>query len=284
MSRQTEMPKINVMGLDIDLFDTDTAVSTLIRFGQRSPRSGYLVRPHVEFMEKALNDPGLMELLNQADFCLADGVALQWAAHHLQSNGTTFWHLLRSLSRIPRNSKHLRGAINERVAGTAFTLRLLDESQKLRASIFLVGLPQRKSIEDTANFLQQKFKQLNISGTFAATRHQNIVTISPADEKLLLKQLKTARPDIILVGLGFPRQEYLMARLSQQMNHGLFIGEGGTFDYKEFGGHIRRAPHSVQRAGLEWLWRLAHQPKRIRRQLAIPRFIRRVHKYKQANK
>jgi N-acetylglucosaminyldiphosphoundecaprenol N-acetyl-beta-D-mannosaminyltransferase len=64
--------------------------------------------------------------------------------------------------------------------------------------------------------------------------------------------------------------------LSKHSAHGVFIGEGGTFDFESFGGERKRAPQWVQRVGLEWLWRLILQPGRILRQLAVPRFIYRV--------
>jgi N-acetylglucosaminyldiphosphoundecaprenol N-acetyl-beta-D-mannosaminyltransferase len=92
-------------------------------------------------------------------------------------------------------------------------------------------------------------------------------------EAELVTDLHATRPDLILVGMGFPLQEELMAKLAPQLSHGVLIGEGGTFDYDSFGGVRTRAPRWVQTIGLEWLWRLATEPSRWRRQLAIPRFI-----------
>jgi N-acetylglucosaminyldiphosphoundecaprenol N-acetyl-beta-D-mannosaminyltransferase len=71
-------------------------------------------------------------------------------------------------------------------------------------------------------------------------------------------------------------QEHIISRLTPQLDHGVLIGEGGTFDYKQFGGHRRKAPVIMQRLGLEWLWRLILEPRRLRRQWAIPRFIWRI--------
>ena len=64
-----------------------------------------------------------------------------------------------------------------------------------------------------------------------------------------------------------------MARLAPRLEHGVLIGEGGSFDFRELGGGIRRAPAPVRRLGLEWLWRLLREPSRLRRQLAIPQFV-----------
>jgi N-acetylglucosaminyldiphosphoundecaprenol N-acetyl-beta-D-mannosaminyltransferase len=78
--------------------------------------------------------------------------------------------------------------------------------------------------------------------------------------------------------MGFPAQERLMSALTARLQRGVFIGEGGSFDYRELGGHAQRAPAWMQRSGLEWFWRLLREPRRWRRQLAIPRFIWAVHR------
>ncbi|MEX0934288.1 MAG: WecB/TagA/CpsF family glycosyltransferase, partial [Candidatus Saccharimonadales bacterium] len=97
-------------------------------------------------------------------------------------------------------------------------------------------------------------------------------------EKQLLADLKRLRPDIVLVGIGFPRQEKLISRLVKQLDHGVLIGEGGTFDYDVFGGKRKKAPRWMQRSGIEWLWRLILEPSRINRQLAIPIFIWQIYR------
>jgi N-acetylglucosaminyldiphosphoundecaprenol N-acetyl-beta-D-mannosaminyltransferase len=95
----------------------------------------------------------------------------------------------------------------------------------------------------------------------------------PEEEKKLVEEIQTAKLDLLLVAMGFPRQEKFMFR-NQDINLAkVMVGEGGTFDYEEMGGPIKRAPVWMQRSGLEWFWRLAKQPKRLRRQLAIPKFV-----------
>jgi N-acetylglucosaminyldiphosphoundecaprenol N-acetyl-beta-D-mannosaminyltransferase len=92
-------------------------------------------------------------------------------------------------------------------------------------------------------------------------------------ERELVEELKQLKPNVILVGMGFPLQEKLMAKLTPQLGHGVLIGEGGTFDYDSFGGNRSKAPTWMQKSGLEWLWRLVLEPRRIVRQMAIPRFM-----------
>jgi N-acetylglucosaminyldiphosphoundecaprenol N-acetyl-beta-D-mannosaminyltransferase len=76
--------------------------------------------------------------------------------------------------------------------------------------------------------------------------------------------------------MGFPLQERIISRLAEHLKHGVLIGEGGTFDYEQFGGTRTKAPAIMQRLGLEWFWRLILEPNRIKRQLAIPRYIWRI--------
>jgi N-acetylglucosaminyldiphosphoundecaprenol N-acetyl-beta-D-mannosaminyltransferase len=280
MSKQAKFPKTNILGLEVDQLTANEAIAAIVDMGKNSKASGYIVRPHVEFIEQASKQPDILKLLNEAEFSLVDGVALQWAASHLQSGGKSIAHLVASLTHIPFNTTRLRRGIRERVAGISFTIGLLKQCQAKGASIYIIGSPQKRSINDTVNHIHSQFPKLKITGSYAARRDGKRVFLSGQDEKNLYRDLLQLKPDIILVGLGFPRQERLMASLSCKLDHGIFVGEGGTFDYKEFGGHIKRAPKIFRQAGLEWVWRLGRQPKRLRRQLAIPRFIHKVHRHK----
>ncbi len=284
MSKQTQFPKVSILGLELDQIERARVAETIVDHGKNSTASGYVVRPHVVFIEAALKQPKLMQLLNNSQFCLVDGVALQWASFYLKHPGYSTWHLTHSLSHIPRRTKKLRSVISDRYAGPEFTLNILKTCAKTKARVFLIGSPQKRSIGHTASFLSKAVPGLNIVGSYAVGRDGQRVFLDAAREAVLLSALKRQRPDVILIGMGFPSQEEAMQRLSSKLSHGIFIGEGGSFDYKEFGGHITRAPVLLRKAGLEWLWRLGRQPKRLKRHLAIPRFIRHVHIHKRKQK
>ena len=112
--------------------------------------------------------------------------------------------------------------------------------------MFLIGSPKHNSIIHTARYLESALPGLQVVGTAPGR-------VDPAGDPALLAELRTSRPDLILVGVGFPAQERLMARLSSELGHGVLIGEGGSFDFREMGGGIRRAPAPLRRLGLEWL-------------------------------
>jgi N-acetylglucosaminyldiphosphoundecaprenol N-acetyl-beta-D-mannosaminyltransferase len=89
-----------------------------------------------------------------------------------------------------------------------------------------------------------------------------------------LKQIREARPRILLVAYGAPAQELWIDRLRDRLDVSVAVGVGGAFDYLT--GRVRRAPRWMRSAGAEWLYRLSRQPWRIRRMAVLPEFAVRV--------
>lgn len=269
MSKQTSFKKYQILGVDVDGLTTSQAITYITdRAGDQTSPAIYVTKPYVEFLDRA-SDPEIRKLLNNSELCLSDGVALNWAAHYLYSGQHTVTRLLHSLAQIIFNPKAIFNLVPERIAGINFTWPLLEHCQKSGLKVFLVGTPKRQTIDYTVDVLRHKLPSINIVGTFPGDS-------SRQDE--LLAKLSQAKPDIVLVGMGFPKQEEFMAAAITKLPHGVLVGEGGTFDYQQFGGTVKRAPRLIQKINLEWLWRLILEPKRIIRQLAIPRFIYKVYR------
>jgi N-acetylglucosaminyldiphosphoundecaprenol N-acetyl-beta-D-mannosaminyltransferase len=93
----------------------------------------------------------------------------------------------------------------------------------------------------------------------------------PQEEHQVVTQVAAARPDILLVALGVPKQEKWIARHLQELNVPVAIGVGGSFDV--LAGKVKRAPGWARACGLEWLWRSLREPRRLPRLLALPRFF-----------
>jgi N-acetylglucosaminyldiphosphoundecaprenol N-acetyl-beta-D-mannosaminyltransferase len=278
MSKQTTYAKATVLGVDIDIITIAHATSYILeRAADHTAPAGYVVKPYVEFLDQAATDPSLRQILNEAELTLADGVALLWAAHYLYGGQRTFWRFWGSLMAIVLAPTSLQQPLPERFAGINFTWPLLQGAARQGVSVFFIGKETSAEIEASAATVQQQLPELHIAGTYVG---RDLVRprgeVSEAWITDVVATLQHAHPDIILVGMGFPLQERVMSRLAPQLDHGLLIGEGGTFDYEQFGGRRRKAPRLMQRLGLEWLWRLLLEPHRFKRQLAIPRFIRRV--------
>ena len=257
-----------ILGVKIDDYTIEEAIN-LIMDNTESPK--YVVKPYVEFF----SSPQHQKVLNNAWLVLPDGVALQWAAYFQNTSGS-LWQLIKTGSDIVFRPQKLNSVLPEKFAGTNFTWPLLEQAAKHSKTVYLVGSPLNQTINATAKYLSSHIPDLNIVGSTAGKDDSG--EFSDKLERQLIKQLETKRPDIVLIGIGFPRQEYLAQRLAMQLDKGIFIGEGGTFDYRQFGGQRRKAPKFMQVLGLEWLWRLMLEPSRWRRQLAIPKFMRRVYK------
>ncbi len=148
----------------------------------------------------------------------------------------------------------------EKVSGIDFVTALV-ATQKY--SVFILG-GSRDVLEKTILFLKDTYPGLDIKGYhhgfFKDTAFADIV------ESLIQK-----KPDLILVGMGFPLQEKVLIQLKDRLNYGIGVGVGGTFDI--WSGSKKRAPLWVQNIGLEWLFRVVQEPARIRRLTFIPLFF-----------
>lgn len=275
MSRQNSFPETNILGVGIDILTINDAAVFITDEARKGP-ARYISKPYVEFFDKEPGKDGIVTVLNNAFMCLPEGVAVQWAAYFRTTSGSP-WQLFKSLAEIVVAPKRIRCVVPEKFGGTNFTWPLLATAAEKNLSVYLVGTPLKNSIEHTAKHLQGNIKGLNIVGT-SPGRDEESGVFSEQMETGLLKELRQKRPDLVLIGIGFPKQEYLARKLASQLDHGILIGEGGTFDYRLFGGRIKKAPQILQLSGLEWLWRLALQPKRIKRQMAVPKFIIKVYK------
>ncbi len=263
--------RVRILGVPIDPLPMADAVERIAeRAADPVSRPVYVLKPYVEFFGPRAGD-GAREIFEGAWLCLADGVAVQWAAAYDALPRHRTADLARSLAGIVLRPRSVTAVIPERTAGVTFTLALLEECRDRGLRVFLIGSPKANPIETTARHLEGLFPGLRLVGTAPGR-------IDGRNETGLVERLRRAAPDVILVGLGFPLQERLMARLAGRLEHGVLIGEGGSFDFRELGGRIRRAPPGLRRVGLEWLWRLGREPSRLRRQLAIPRFVAAVHR------
>ncbi len=246
----------------------------------------YVVKPYVEFFDRAYHDPEIRVLLNHAWLRLPDGVSAQWAAAYL-AGPPKLSRALKLAINIITNPQAINNPLPEKFGGAVFTWRLLEACANHHLTVYLIGSPKSGTIKQTAQSIRKRLPQLAIVGTWPGHwggmegGHLRARLQTAPLEAKLLADLQKQRPHIVLVGMGFPLQEELMAKLVPQLSQGVLIGEGGTFDYDSFGGKRAKAPAWIQRSGLEWLWRLLFEPSRWKRQLAIPRFMWTVYRSSQ---
>lgn len=192
-----------------------------------------------EFVMTAQRQPEFMAVLHEADLVLADGVGLLWAARR---QGQT---------------------LPERVTGSDGIYELAGRAALHGWRLYLLGAAPGVA-QRAATILRERYPTLQVAGTYAG---------SPADDDYpgIAERIKRARPDILLVAYGAPRQDLWIARHKEDLGVPVSMGVGGAYDH--ITGVRRRAPSWVIRLNLEWLWRLITQPWRWRRQLDLPRFV-----------
>jgi N-acetylglucosaminyldiphosphoundecaprenol N-acetyl-beta-D-mannosaminyltransferase len=192
-----------------------------------------------EFLMKARRDSDFRATLHRAALCIPDGIGVVWAAR--------------------MRGKRLR----ERVAGSDLAPLLAAEAAQHGWRIFYLGAAPGVA-EKTAAILVERYPGLNVAGCYAGSP-------APAEADAIVAQVRTAQADILLVAYGAPQQDVWLDRNLARTGAAVGIGVGGSFDF--IAGVARRAPRWIQRLGLEWLYRLAREPWRWRRQLALPHFV-----------
>jgi N-acetylglucosaminyldiphosphoundecaprenol N-acetyl-beta-D-mannosaminyltransferase len=200
----------------------------------------YVVTPNPEFVILARRLPDFAAILERATLSIPDGVGLMLASR-------------------------LQGApLREQVRGTDLAYGLVGWAAENHRRLFLLGAAQGVA-EAASTVLRQRWPQLDIAGTFAGDA-------SPAGDQATRDAILGAgRCDILLVAYGAPKQERWIARNLPGLDVGVAIGVGGVLDF--MAGRVRRAPAPIRRAGLDWLFRLAMQPSRMKRQAStLPAF------------
>ena len=230
--------RVTILGVAIDDVTEDEALvyaETLLRSGR--PHQICTVNP--EFVMEAQHNPAFAATLAAAALCTPDGYGLLLAARFL---GTP---------------------LRTRVTGVALTRRLAHLAAARGYRLFLLGAAPGVA-EMAAATLQTANPGLNVVGCFAGSP-------APRHEAFLRQMISAARPDILFVAYGHPRQDLWLARNQPHLRVPLAVGVGGVFDY--LAGRVPLAPAWMRRHGLEWLYRLVRQPRRWRRIIdAVPRF------------
>jgi N-acetylglucosaminyldiphosphoundecaprenol N-acetyl-beta-D-mannosaminyltransferase len=212
---------------------TETEVIEHIIDAMRSGRGGWVVTPNIDICRLAVRDPQLQELISSASLVVPDGTPLLWAAA-------------------------LRGdPLAERVTGSSLIYSLTAAAAQHGRSIYLLGgdpsVPAR-----AAGQLRRRHPGLLIAGTDSPPIG---LGMTDGGIDIIRARLAAAKPDIVYVGLGFPKQERLVARVAPAFPATWFIGCGAAIPFAA--GTIPRAPRWMQRVGAEWLFRLVIEPRRL---------------------
>ena len=143
--------------------------------------------------------------------------------------------------------------IKERITGVDISYKLLELANKYKKSIYLLGA-SNDVIELTVKNINKEYPKVNILGYSDGY-------VDNKDD--IFKRIKNISPDIVLVALGVPKQELLIAKHYDSFSKGIFVGVGGTFDV--ISGTKKRAPQIIQKLNIEWLYRIIGNKERIKR-------------------
>jgi N-acetylglucosaminyldiphosphoundecaprenol N-acetyl-beta-D-mannosaminyltransferase len=240
------------------------AIVNMVRRGKK----GYVVKPYSEFMPRAAREPRMREILNGADLCLADGVGILWAAHYLSLPGGPLRALAQlplSLASVGLNQRAIRTPLRGNMAGVDLTWEMLARLDEAGSRVFLLGGTEDEA-QGTREQIQDRFEGLRVVGA-----SNGYFDVSGKENEAILRAINEARPEVLLVAMGFPLQEEWIEENMPHLEVHVAVAEGGSFSF--ISGTTPRAPRWLRRMGLEWLYRLLRQPWRLRRQLAIPRFV-----------
>ena len=233
-------PRVDILGVGFDPLHLEAAVAEIER-RLDDGRRPFVITANPEFVMLASREPDVAALARKADLVLPDGTGAVVASRLLGE-------------RLPG-----------RAPGRLLVDALVPRLARRGLSVFLLGAGPGIA-ERAAARLREREPALRIAGTFAGAHDQD-------DEAVA--RIADASPDVLLVAFGMPRQERWIARnLDRLPSVRLAIGVGGVFD--QLAGAARIPPAVVHRAGLEWLWRLAQDPARWRRQRALPAFALRI--------
>jgi N-acetylglucosaminyldiphosphoundecaprenol N-acetyl-beta-D-mannosaminyltransferase len=231
-------PRAQVLGCPVDVVDMDGAVQALIRFvdehraGDAPPALVVTLNP--EMVMRGRRDPQFRRAVESAALLVPDGIGI---ARALRRRGYPY-------------------AV--RVGGADLLAAYMPHAARLGHRLALAGAGPGVA-EEAARRLTARYANLQVVATDAG-----------APDAALARRLHDAHPDLVLAAFGAGLQELFLTRYLEAIDASVGIGVGGTIDY--LSGRVRRAPVLLQRAGLEWGWRLGRQPSRLRRQSVLPRF------------
>lgn len=222
---------------DLNSSETLDRIEQMVKVGRASGRAHQIATVNADFVVRAQFDPELRYLLQNADLLTADGMPLVWGG------------------------RLLGAPLAGRVTGADLVPVLAQRAAELGLSIFFLG-GEPGVASQAADLLKKAYPALRIAGVHSPP-FSSILEMDTS----FLEEIRLARPDILLVAFGNPKQEKWIGMHGRHLRVPVMIGVGGSLDFVS--GHFHRAPKWMQRSGLEWLFRLLQEPRRLFRRYAV---------------
>lgn len=243
MTIRVDCPRVNVLGIGITathLTEARDRILEAVRRGQH----GYITVTNVHGVIEAQDDPVLRKVYNGAWMVTPDGMPMVWV-------GKMQGHRLIS-----------------RVYGPDLMHEIFAASQDGSIRHFFYG--GRDGVADELKMeMETRYPGVIICGTYTPPFRP----LTDDEFGALADRVATAKPNLIWVGISTPKQDFFMAEMAGRLDCNLMLGVGAAFDF--FTNRVSQAPRWIQRCGLEWLYRLVHEPRRLagRYFRIVPRFV-----------
>lgn len=235
-----QRPKISLFRCEIDSLSKSEAVSTIIGWTRENAGCRYIVTPNVHHLVLLQKLASLQKAYGGADLTLVDGRPVGWAL------------------------KLMKNPVPEVIPGSDLVPALFDVATRDRSlTVFLLGAGPGVA-QRAANVIEARWSHVRVVGAFSPPM---AFEEDPKELARILAMVREAAPDLLIIGLGCPKQEVWVHRFAPQLNAKVAICAGATIDF--LSGTRRRAPVWMQKLGLEWLFRAMGEPLRLG-----PRYLR----------
>lgn len=243
------MKRLDIMGVRINNVTMNEVLSICDKKIQDNEK--YVIyTPNTEFIMMAHEDKEFCDLLNKSDVNIPDGVGLIYAS---------------------RLKKH---PLKEKVAGFDLSVNLIKLANEKHLKLYMIG-GKPGVAEQARDRIKQQYPNIDIVGVndgyFKGT---HLGMSGHEEEQKVINDINKKSPDILFVGFGGKKQELWIETNKDKVNSKIFIGNGGTLD--GLAGNVKRAPQIFIKLGLEWFYRLLKEPKRIKRQIMLPKFMLKI--------
>ena len=230
-NRRDRAQRVEIAGVAVDTLDA-AAATDLVASKIGGPRVFQIATINLDFLVRAQRDVSVMRMFRRSDLNIPDGAPVVW------------------LGRL------LGAPIPERVAGSDLIYPLLEAAAAKGARVFLLGGEDGVAVAAAAR-MQEAYPGLLIAGTYEPPRTQ----VEQMDNEGIVQRLVDTKADILLVALGHPKQERWIDLNRDRLPVSIAIGVGCVFDL--LAGRQHRAPAWMRGVGLEWLFRLLQEPRRL---------------------
>jgi N-acetylglucosaminyldiphosphoundecaprenol N-acetyl-beta-D-mannosaminyltransferase len=234
----------DILGVPVAMVDYDRAMDVMDTLVERRER-GYVCAAPVHALMVAQDDPEMLAALRGSTLVVPDGMPLVWASNLLGES------------------------LTDRVYGPELMQRYSDRCVERGHRVWLYGGRDQGSLVQLALSMRRRHPGISIVGGYSPPFRP----LTEGEEANLVTQINEARPDVLWVGIGVPKQEKWMARMRGRLDVPVMCGVGAAFDFHS--GRVPMAPAWMQDRGLEWIYRMGQEPRRLMRRYLTtnPRFV-----------